>query len=144
MNLVSLIFLTFFTTSNVSEVVKEYHELKTKTSEFVFIKKYKQSLDPSVLAYLYAIEMKQAKYCGNPLKKLKIFNTIKKKLITLIEENPNNIHLRYIRLVLQEKTPSLLGFNKKIEEDKSFLKEKLKIVDESDYLDFYIQKNTSL
>ena len=88
--------------------------------------------------------MKQAKYKTFPWSKLSIFNKEKKRLDELIKTHPNNIHLRYVRLVIQEKTPKILGYNKKIQEDKSFLKIMLKKKDSSDYLDKFIIKNTSL
>lgn len=125
-------------------VVSEFHNLDTKKSEKLFIKNYKSSHNPSILAYVIAIEMKQAEYSINPFSKLKTFNRSKKKLNKLIINYPENIHLRYIRLVIQEKTPRILGYNKYIKEDKHFLNLKLGIIDESDFLDSYIYNNTSI
>ena len=130
--------------SNLSAFVSEFHELDSKTKEEAFIAKYKSSNEPSILGYVYAIEMKQIEYSYNPITKIKDFNTIKVKLNALITKFPTNVHLRYIRLVIQEKTPSILGYKNFIEEDKKILNEKLKIKDETDYLDTYIYKNTSL
>jgi hypothetical protein len=67
--------------------------------------------------------MKQAKYCFFPWRKLSIFNKGKKRLNALIEQHPSNVNLRYIRLVVQENTPSILNYKNKIGEDKNFLKE---------------------
>lgn len=134
--------LLFATT--IKEVVKEFHELNTEDAEVVFIDKYKDSSNPSITGYVIAMEMKQAEYIFNPVTKLKIFKKNKNNLNVLIEENPNDVHLRYIRLVLQENTPGILGYNDFIEEDKLFLKNKMTIVDDSDYLDLYINNNTSL
>ncbi len=131
-------------TTTIKEVVNEFHELNTEDAEVVFIDKYKNSSNPSIIAYVIAMEMKQAEYIFNPVTKLKIFKKSKNNLNVLIEENPNDVHLRYIRLVLQENTPGILGYNDFIEEDKLFLKNKMTIVDDSDYLDLYIDKNTSL
>ena len=100
--------------------------------------------EPSVLAYVCALEMKQAEYNYNPISKLNIFNRSKKKLDALIELNPTNVHLRYIRFVLQEKTPGILGYKDNLEEDKIFLMHKLEVSDDSDFLDNYIYNNTSL
>ncbi len=142
--LLFLTFILFFSSANIKEVVEEFHALETRESEDVFIENYNQSSQPSILAYVCAIEMKEAEYKYNPFSKLKIFNRTKKKLDSLIQSNPTDVHLRYIRLVLQEKTPSILGYNDNIEEDKIFLTKKLDILDDSDYLDIYIHKNTSL
>ncbi|WP_139959741.1 hypothetical protein [Flavicella sediminum] len=130
--------------TNLPELVNEFHQLNSEKTEEIFIQKYENFEDPSILAYVYALKMKQASYTLNPYTKLKIFNNSKKALNKLITENTTNIHLRYIRLMLQEKTPKILGFNNFITSDKAFLLKKMKIKDETDYLDKYIYKNTSL
>jgi hypothetical protein len=144
MGLSSLIFSLFMVSTNIKGVVEEFHSLETRESEDVFVENYKQSSQPSILAYVCALEMKQAEYSVNPFSKLKIFKRTKKKLDSLVQSNPTDVHLRYIRLMLQEKTPSILGYNDYIEEDKMFLTKKLEILDDSDYLNLFIRKNTSL
>ena len=67
-----------------------------------------------------------------------------KKLEDLINKNPDNSDLRYLRLVIQENTPVLLNYKSSIKLDKKFLQKKMKMIDDSDYLDTYIKKNTSL
>ena len=124
--------------------VTDFHNLKNKKEEIDFIFKYQKEKNSSAMAYVIAAEMKQAEYALNPISKLSIFNKNKEKLNNLINVDNTNIHLRYIRLLLQEKTPSFLGYNKHIDEDLNFLKEKIKIEDSTDYLDSFILKNTSL
>ena len=126
------------------DFVKEYHELTTKKEELNFIEKYKENSNIDIKAYVVSLKMKQAKYKFFPWSKLSVFKREKKALNQLIKTNPNNVHLRYIRLVIQETVPTILGFNKQIKEDKLFLKSILKKKDETDYLDVYILKNTSL
>jgi hypothetical protein len=142
--LLSLFFCLILSSSNIKEVVKEFHNLSTRQSEVIFVENYSLSSQPSILAYVCAVEMKQAEYSHNPISKLRIFKHTKKKLDSLVQSNPTDVHLRYIRLLLQEKTPSILGYNDNIKEDKIFLINKLEILDDSDYLDLYIHKNTSL
>ena len=124
--------------------VNEYHNVTTENQELSFIKKYKNSKEVAISAFVVSLQMKQAKYKTFPWSKLAVFNKEKKRLNALIETNPNNVHLRYVRLVIQENTPKILGYNKNIKEDKSFLKLMLKKKDSSDYLDKFIIKNTSL
>ena len=143
----SLLFLTMsliLSPTIIKEVVEEFHALKTKESEVVFIKKYTLNSQSSILGYVCAIEMKQAQYSYNPISKIKIFKHAKEKLDSLIQSNPSNVHLRYVRLLLQETSPGILGYDSNIEEDKIFLSKTLDISDDSDYLDLYIHKNTSL
>ena len=144
MKILFLVVLFFVSIENTKEVVKEYHQLKSEESELKFIETYKESTDPSILAYVVSISMKQAEYSYNPFYKLSVFKENKLKLEELIKTNNSNVHLRYIRLLIQEKIPSFLGYNDSIEEDKLFLKKKLEVKDESDYLDVYIKGNTSL
>lgn len=124
--------------------VKEFHELTTKETELEYITKYKSSSDVSAIGYVTSIRMKQAKYKFFPWDKLSVFNKEKSRLEELIRYNPKNIHLRYLRLVIQENTPKILNYNSNIKQDKSFIKEFLTIDDKTDYLDKYILKNTSL
>ena len=143
----SLLFLTMsliLSPTTIKEVVEEFHALKTKESEVLFVEKYTLSSRPSILGYVCAIEMKQAQYNYNPISKIKIFKQTKEKLDSLIQSNPSNVHLRYVRLLLQETLPGILGYDSNIEEDKIFLSKTLDVSGDSDYLDLYIYKNTSL
>lgn len=139
-----MLLLLFLATSPMNQIVKDFHDLKTQEAEEAFHKKYKNSQDPSVLAYVVAVEMKQAEYTYNPFTMLSIFKQGKNRINALVKQFPDNVHLRYTRLVLQEETPWFLGFDDFLEEDKQFLRSKLAQKDESDYLDIYIYKNTSL
>lgn len=124
--------------------VREFHLVSTKKMEISYIRKYEKSNNIDVLAYVVSLKMKQAKYKFLPWSKLKVFNKQKINLEELIVNEPNNIHLRYVRLVIQESLPKILNYNSNIKEDKEFLKNILTKKDTTDYLDFYILKNTSL
>ena len=88
--------------------------------------------------------MKQAKYKFFPWEKITIFKKEKCNLERLIVEHPNNLHLRYLRLVIQEHTPKFLNYFSNIEMDKKMIHQFLLKKDETDYLDKYIINNTSL
>ncbi len=135
---------TLLIDSNVKSAVNEFHILNSEKTELNFIAKHADSKDPSVIAYVTSISMKQAEYEQNPLHKLQLFETNRDLLNLLIKENSTNVHLRYVRLLSQEKTPFFLGYNGSIVEDKKFLKNILEIEDETDYLDEFIIANTSL
>lgn len=108
-----------------------------------FIELYKDSsIDAS--AYIIALQMKKAEYTILPWRKWTIFHSQKKRLDQLIISNPQNVHFRYIRLVLQEHSPAFLGYNVHIEEDKNFLLNKMEQTDSTDYMDTYIKQHTSL
>ena len=136
--------ILFYCEPTTYDVVEEFHKLDNKLDEMQFINNHAQNPDPSVVAYVLSVSMKQADYEFNPYRKLKIFQTNKSKLDFMITENPRNPHLRYVRLLLQEKLPTFLGYNNHIVEDKNFLNTVMNQTDKTDYLDYYIVRNTSL
>jgi len=141
--LVGLLFLAV-SGSSVKDVVAEFHALRTEKTELAFIKKYNSNKEASVRVYVLAAKMKQAEYTMNPVKKIQIFKRYKNELNALVKANPKNIHAHYIRLVIQEKTPSFIGYNDFLKEDKRILRTYLKSEHASAYLEKLIKKNTSL
>lgn len=98
---------------------------KVKTDES-FAYKIVEQLSTSNLSveqkgYLCLFESMLAEHAFSPLKKLSYFNSGKDRLESLIKVNSANIELRYIRLMLQLKTPSFLGYNEAIDDDRSFV-----------------------
>jgi len=136
--------LLYNSNDDVKQVVKEFHQLTTEETELDFINRYFDSQNPSIMAYVTTISMKQAEHSLNPFRKLQLFEINRDRLNLLIEENSTNIHLRYVRLISQENTPFFLGYNDSIEEDKKILNNILAVEDETDYLDYFIIANTSL
>ncbi len=126
------------------EFITEYHEISNKKQELLYIKKFQNTKKVGIQGYVISLKMKQAKYTFLPWKKLSIFKKEKKKLEYLINKFPENIHLRYMRLVIQENLPRILNYSSEISTDKKFLIEYLNKKDSTDYLDKYIIKNTSL
>jgi hypothetical protein len=139
-----LFFMSFVGVKKAPDFVAEYHELDAKKAELTYIANYKNSKEVSIQGYVVSLQMKQAKYKTMPWSKLKVFNTNKNKLEELISKNPNNVHLRYVRLVIQENTPNILGYTSSIKKDKQFLKEVLQKKDSISYLHTYIINNASL
>ncbi|HFS67906.1 MAG TPA: hypothetical protein ENK67_06800 [Flavobacteriia bacterium] len=142
--LVLLGIFIIFNSNPTPNFIKEFNNLKGEKSDLIFIKKYENSTKICVEAYVVAVKMRQAKYKWNPIKKMAILNKYKNQLDSLIVQYPKNIHLRYVRLLIQEKAPKILGYNKNITEDKKILQIEMKQKDSTDYLDKYIFKNTSL
>lgn len=127
-----------------STVVSEFHKLNSEKVELQFIDDYKSNSNSSIQVYVLAVRMKQIEYMYNPVTMVSLFKKYTKELESMARENPDNIHIRYIRLLIQEKSPSFLGYSNKITEDKVFLKTALETKDETDFLDPYIKDNTSL
>lgn len=91
-------------------------ELKTKTNQ------------PIYLGYLGAYQAIWANHVGNPFSKLKTFNQGKDNIQKAIEEDANNVELRYLRLSIQKNVPAILGYRNMIQQDTDFLKAHIKDV----------------
>ena len=68
--------------------------------------------------------------------KYSYFNKGKKLLEDAIKKEPNNIEIRLMRLISQEKTPSFLGYNKNIEADRNFIIKNYKNSDDENLVKF--------
>lgn len=72
-------------------------------------------------AYRGALLTKKASYAKSPVKKLNIFKDGSRILDQAIERDKDNAEYRFLRLVIQEKAPALLGYNKNKEADKKII-----------------------
>ncbi|MFT5884975.1 MAG: hypothetical protein ACI9IP_001435 [Arcticibacterium sp.] len=140
----AFISLFMLSSADVPTVMREFHDLNSEKQESLFLKNYTSSTNPSVLAYVVTLEIKQAEYAFSPLKKYNIFQAGKDKLDKLVTQNPENIHLRYMRYLIQKRTPSFLGYNTFLDEDERKLKSYLASSIDSDSLRMSIRKNCSL
>jgi hypothetical protein len=127
-----------------STVIEEFHALQTKQQEKLFMNKYAQSSLPQELAYYYAVLIKQCSYINNPLKKWSEFNNISRKIDQLVMAYPKDVNFRYVRLVIQEKTPLILGYKQFIAADKKILLAFVASDTENAVLKKYIYLNTSI
>ena len=73
------------------------------------------------LGYQGAANMMMAKHVGNPFSKLSYFKKGKKLLQKAIEEDGDNLELRFLRFSVQSKAPAFLGYRAELEEDKEFI-----------------------
>lgn len=144
MNFLLIVLLLISSLRSEPLFVKEFHELVSKQEEIEYINKYTNSNNVTVAGYVTCVKIRQAKYKLVPWVKLAIFNKEKLKLELLIKRSPNNLHLRYLRLVVQESIPEILNYKSNIKNDKLFIENFLSVCDTTDYLDKYILKNTSL
>ncbi|MEP3387510.1 MAG: hypothetical protein ABJO02_04945 [Reichenbachiella sp.] len=86
---------------------------------------------PTHLGYCTMIHFLEAKNALNPYRKLSEFNIGKKTLDSLIKTNTENIELRYLRHSIQDRVPSVLGYNDQLENDKEFMSIKLNSISDS-------------
>lgn len=75
-------------------------------------------------AYLGTLLMKKAGLIKGPGKKLKVFKEGREKLEDAINGNKENGEYRFLRLMIQENAPGILGYNKEIKADAALVKQK--------------------
>lgn len=139
-----LVFLLFCSFVNAQSLVELRGYLqKGENSEEVsktLISKSKNAYDttkkPIYMAFYAVGNFFMAKHASNPLSKYSYFNKGKKMLEDAIKKEPNNIEIRLMRLISQEKTPSFLGYNKYIESDRNFIIKNYKNSDDENLVKF--------
>jgi len=77
------------------------------------------------LAYLGGLQTIWANHVFSPISKLSTFNEGKKNIELAVSKDPNNIEIRFVRLSVQEKIPSFLGYKSNIKEDTEMIKNNL-------------------
>ena len=129
----------------LSQNVQEYRALmgsgeNSKSKTELLIEKsntaYNKTKAPIYAGFLAVGNFFMAKHTFNPLKKMSYFKEGKKLLEGAINTDPNNLELKLMRLITQEKVPKILGYHQKIEEDRNFLKLNYKNTNDQDLKKF--------
>lgn len=81
-----------------------------------------KSKNPLYLGYLGGFQSIWANHVINPFAKIKTFNIGKENVEKAIEQDLDNMELRYIRLSIQKNAPAILGYRSKITQDTDLLK----------------------
>ncbi len=77
-------------------------------------------------AYTGALLMKKAGVVKGPSKKLSVFKSGNKKLEAAIEKDNQNAEWRFLRLIIQENAPKILGYRSDIKKDAAFIQSNFK------------------
>jgi hypothetical protein len=77
-------------------------------------------------AFLGTMTMKKAGLGGSPITKLHLFKVGHKLLETAILQDPNNAEFRFLRLMIQENAPGILGYKSNEEKDSEFIRKSYK------------------
>ena len=115
---------TLFFTNDLDWFRKNFQTAHTnKEQALVFYQNTNKitNSDPVFLAYKEAGKMTQSKFEKNRQLKKDLFKEGALALNRLIEQNPNNIEVRFIRLTIQQNTPAILKYNQNIKADKQFV-----------------------
>lgn len=74
-----------------------------------------------LLGYHGAASIGMARHVANPFKKMSYLNDGKELLDRSIEQDNQNVELRFLRLTIQANLPGFLGYNANKESDKGFV-----------------------
>ena len=74
--------------------------------------------------------MRRAGIGGNPVSKLKLFKKGHTLLEAAIKQDPNNTEFRFLRLMIQENAPGILGYKVDEEKDSEFIRKSYKSLPE--------------
>ena len=77
-------------------------------------------------AYAATLIMKKAGLIKNPAKKLNLFREGHKKLESAIAKDRENGELRFLRLMIQEKAPAMLGYKDDLQNDSAYIRQSFK------------------
>jgi hypothetical protein len=77
-------------------------------------------------AFLGAMTMKKAGLGGSPTTKLSLFKQGHKMLEEAIKEDPDNAEYRFLRLMIQENAPGILGYKNDTEKDSEYIRKSYK------------------
>lgn len=80
-----------------------------------------KSTEKNKQAFEGALIMKRAGLLKGPSNKLKEFKAGKQKLEDVLDKNKDNAELRFLRLIIQENAPKILGYHKELEEDHKYI-----------------------
>lgn len=73
-------------------------------------------------AFTGALEMRKAGLLKLPIDRLKLFKHGNRKLEAAIKADVENAEFRFLRLIIQEQTPAILGYKDDLEKDKDYLR----------------------
>jgi len=107
-------------------VIRSLHQKAAREEKYCkelidLLEQYNDGNQPLLLGYKGSATMMKAKYARDPFSKLSYFGKGKNMLEKAITADENNTELRFLRLAAQANAPSFLGYDDKINSDKSFL-----------------------
>ncbi len=81
-------------------------------------------------AFTGAMLMKKASFTGPPSTKLHLFREGHKMLEDAIKKEPDNAEFRFLRLIIQEHAPGILGYKNDLQKDSDMIRKSYKSLPE--------------
>ena len=136
--------LMFTSCGDIESIDSTFDQIKIKDDIDKFIEAHEKSDCEEAKAYVIALKASKAKDAFWPLNKYHIYKKNYEELSELISNNPENIRMRYARLLILEKVPGFLRNELDMDSDKSFLDLEMRQSGFPNHLKDLIKKNTSL
>ena len=114
-------FILFFQSGleSLRESYAKANSSNANTEAFINIAEKASGSDAIIQGYKAAAQIMEAKITKNNRKAL--VKSGATSLEAIIKSNPNNAELRVIRMSVQENIPKIVGYNKNLKEDKTFI-----------------------
>ena len=112
-----LVFKMFLPSPILDEVRLKFPDIDNIKQTDYYLEQLENIDGVEAQAYFAAMLFMKSKYVKFPITKYKYFKKGKLKLDKLIQTNPKNIEIRYIRYLFQNEIPKFLGYHNNIEED---------------------------
>ena len=99
---------------------------KDKTAVKTQLSDLEKSPGGKLDAFIGAMTMKEAGLGGDPASKLSLFKKGHKLLEAAILKEPDNAEYRFLRLMIQENAPGILGYHNDVEKDSEYIRKSYK------------------
>lgn len=122
--------------STMKELRSLFYKATLKESYIQEVKDHmkKSNEQDAFESYRSMLLFMKAKYAINPYTKLSHFKKGRKKMEAAIKRYPNDIETHFLRLAIQTKLPSFLGYDNSKETDKDFIIKHFKEITDKDLM----------
>jgi len=103
--------------SEVEEVRNTFPKITSVEQANYFIEILEKNETVEAKSYTAVMFFMKSKLVKFPIAKYKYFKKGKKQLDSLINNNKNNVEIRYLRFLLQSEMPKFLGYHRNIKDD---------------------------
>ena len=124
--------LALNTSNTIDDLRGKYFQIDSIEQADLYIDKLEKESSAEAKGYRAALNFTKSRLYKFPLKKMKYFKRGKSILEDTIEENRNNLELRYLRYCIQKKVPEFLNYSDQIEQDLALIINEISKSDMSD------------
>lgn len=111
------------------------------------LQEYTEQNNPLLAGYKACGTMMMANYVWSPIEKLSTFDEGKNLLEKCIQQESNNVELRFLRYTIQNNAPFFLGYHQALKQDKAFLLQAVPTLKDKNLQSLivdYLRNNTQL